>query len=98
MTMGVVFQQFGWHVVPRTHAHDGRRSLNVALASTSQIFHLDHVATIGTCRGVATMPALAQQNATEILAWCRGRDVSNVVHYTFQSNDVTTLSLAHQLA
>lgn len=46
LTIGIVLQQSGWHVTPRAHTHDGRRLLDVAFASASQIFLSDHVATI----------------------------------------------------
>ena len=62
VTVGVVFQQRGWHVTPRTRTFDGRMSLHVALVFASQVFHIDHVATIGACRGVISMPALKQYN------------------------------------
>ena len=34
------------------------------------------------------MPAPSQHNNSEAIAWCRGGDVSDVVHFTFQGKDV----------
>ena len=63
-----MFQQFAWHVTPRSHAHDGRRFLDVALASSaSQVFRLDHVTTVRV--GRAIVPVFKQHCPEEVAAW-----------------------------
>ena len=88
LTVGVVFQQFGWHATSRTHTYDGRGSLDVALAFASQVFHLDHASTVRVCKGVVIMPALAQHKGSQVIARCRGGGVSDVVNYSLRGNDV----------
>ena len=39
MTLGALFQQSGWQVVPRTIPHDGRRLLNVASTIAHSMLH-----------------------------------------------------------
>ena len=95
---GVVFQQSGGHVAPRIRTHDGRRSLDVALAFASPVFRLDHVATVRACRCVVAMPAFTQFNTGEVLAWRRGVDADSVIHYTLQGKDVSRTPLAQALS
>lgn len=51
VTVGVVFQQFGYHVTPRVATCDGRRSLDAALPLASQAFCIDHVVIVRACGG-----------------------------------------------
>lgn len=56
ITVGVVFQQFGWHLIPRPLAYDGRKPLQTALPLAPQVPRLEHAATISACNGLPSMP------------------------------------------
>ena len=88
MTAAVVFQQFGWHVIPWTLSHDGRRFLDAALALVSQVLHLDSVVIVLACRGVATMLAPKQHNNAEVFAWVRGSDANPIVQFSPEGKDL----------
>ena len=88
ITLGVVYQQFGWHVAPRIQSYDGRRSLGVAFVVASQVLRFDHVAIVGACGGVVTMQVLAQYDAGEVIVWCRGNGANGIIYYTCPGKDI----------
>ena len=98
MTIVVVFPQYGWHIAQYTRKCDGRRSFYVALASAAHVLHIDHAVTARACRGVATMPALAQHSASELLAWVRGGSVVSIGYYPPEGGHVANCFPARILA
>lgn len=100
VTIGIVFQ-FGCHVTPRANAHDRRRFLHAELAVAWQMLNLNHATAIGACRGIINMLALKQYKLGEVLAWCRGGGVDNLVYFLPENKDVSrkppTQSLALEL-
>lgn len=51
ITVGVVFQQVGWHIAPRSDADGGRKPLQAAFTLASQVLHLERVSNVRACNG-----------------------------------------------
>ena len=78
----VVFQQSGWHEAPRTNTYGGRRFLQTTLSIASQALHLQHVATVRASKEIAYMRAWSNYVDGEILAWRRGVNVGEMMHFS----------------
>lgn len=51
MIVGVVFQQFGWHIAPHIRKYDGRRFLDAAFVFATQAFYFHNVVTVRARKG-----------------------------------------------
>lgn len=93
-----MFQRFGWYFIPRQTAHDGRKSMLASLPLASQALHLEHAATIGARKGVASMPGISRYIDGGVFMWRRGDGVDQVSFFPLEGQDLCNASPATILA